>query len=287
MAKKSGLGKGLDALIPTTPEESALPASGVALVAVSQIIPNPEQPRVDFPQDQLQELSDSIRSHGVIQPLVVTHGKHPGEYILIAGERRLQASKLARLQEVPVVIREADNQELLELALIENIQRADLSPLETAEAYRRLEQEYQLTHDEIAARVGFSREAVTNKISLLSQPNAVKEALAQGMIHEGHAKAIRGLSPQAQSAALKTILEKALSVRQTEELARKFKGQKPANPAPKKHLPPEILELQGRLRDSLGTKVSMTRGEKGGTIVLHYYSDEDLNTLLERLLGEL
>ncbi|MEK6221623.1 MAG: ParB/RepB/Spo0J family partition protein [Chloroflexota bacterium] len=287
MAKKSGLGKGLEALIPTTPVNSAIPASGVDRVPVDRIIPNPQQPRSIFPKKLLNELADSITEHGVIQPLIVTQGGQADQFVLIAGERRLQAAKLAGLKIVPVVIREANNQELLELAIIENVQREDLSPLETAWAYKRLKEEFKLKDDQVAARVGFSREAVTNKINLLSQPKTVQEALAHGLISEGHARAIRGLSAQAQSAAIKTVIDKGFSVRQTEEHARNLKGKKSKTPKPGKRLSPEILEMQNRLRDTLGTKVNLSHGAKGGTISLYYYSDEELNTLLEKLLGEL
>lgn len=285
MTKKSGLGKGLDALIPIAPEDSAIPASGIDTVPITSILPNPQQPRTEFNQEELQDLANSITEHGIIQPLIVTRGSQPNQYILIAGERRLQASKLASLQKVPVVIRKANNQELLELALVENVQRADLSPLETADAYKRLGEEYNLTQDQIAERVGKSRTAVTNTISLLNLAPAVKKALAEGKITEGHARALKGLSHQAQAAALPKVI-KNLSVRETEELARRLKGQKSAKPLPKKALPPEVIDLENRLRDQLGTKITMTYSAKGGTIILHYYSDEELNALTDKLLED-
>ncbi|MFN2144392.1 MAG: ParB/RepB/Spo0J family partition protein, partial [Anaerolineales bacterium] len=205
---------------------------------------------------------------------------------LIAGERRLQAAKLARLETIPVIIREATQQELLLLALIENVQRADLSPLETAEAYRHLAEEFELTQEQIADRVGKSRVAVTNTMSLLDLSPAVKQALAEGTISEGHARALKGLSTQSQSAALQTVVNKDLNVRQTEELARKLKGVKSATPKSAPALTPELEEMQTQLRDALGTRVSLKYSPKGGTITLHYYSDEELNTLVEKLLDQ-
>jgi ParB family transcriptional regulator, chromosome partitioning protein len=290
MARKSGLGKGLDALIPT---ESFLSAgektpseAGVLQIPIDQIIPNPHQPRTRFDPQELSELAGSIREHGVLQPLLVTAGSIPGQYILIAGERRLLASRQAGLERVPVLIREATEQERVELALIENLQRSDLSPLETAEAYRQLSEEYALPHEQIADRVGKSRASVTNTLRLLKLPPEVQQALAGGQISEGHARALLGLpNSQAQNAALQTILKKELTVRQTEALVRLLVGQKPASP-PKVSKPPEIEEIESRLRQSLGTKVSLNHHRKGGTLVIHYYSEEELTTLVEQLLRQ-
>jgi ParB family chromosome partitioning protein len=283
--RKTGLGKGLDALIP--PSESALPKSGITQIPVDKIVPNPRQPRTQFNEEELAELAASIREHGVIQPLVLTIAATPDEYMLVAGERRLQASKLAGLAYVPAIIRgEASDQELLELALVENVQRADLAPLETAEAYKQLHEEFGLSHDQIAERVGKSRVAVTNTLGLLELSKAVKQALAEGRISEGHARALKGLeSAQAQSAALQTVLDRALNVRQTEDLARKLKGQKTPRKV-KQGVPPEVKEIEERLRDLLSTKVSLKHGSKGGTITIHYYSDEELDGLIGRLTGE-
>ena len=224
MARKTGLGKGLDALIPNTPDApSQIPPGSVNLLPVAHIVPNPRQPRTAFDESQLTELAESIRAHGVIQPLVVMPGEGD-DYILIAGERRLQASKLAGLKEVPAVIRETtSDQYLLELALIENVQRADLSPLEMAEAYQALASEFGLTQEQIAERVGKSRVAVTNTLSLLSMSTAVKEAIVHGTISEGHARAIKGLSQKLQDRVLAIIDRQNLSVRQTEQLARTLK----------------------------------------------------------------
>lgn len=286
MARKGGLGKGLDALIPGGDflPEPTTPGPGISMLPADHILPNPRQPRSHFDPQELAELAESIREHGIIQPILVTRSSQADHYILIAGERRWLAARQAGLEAVPAMIREASQQELVELALIENVQRADLSPLETAEAYRQLAEDFDLPHEQIAARVGKSRTAVTNTLRLLKLPPTVLEALANEQITEGHARALLALpSSQAQTAALHTILKNNLNVRQTEELVRKMSGEKP--PAlPKKVLPPELNALQEKLRDGLGTKVSLTHGKKGGTMIIHYYSDEELDALVERIL---
>lgn len=284
MAGKSRLGRGLDALIP--PSESALGEGDIQQIALDRIQPNPHQPRTNFAEDKLAELAESIRAHGVIQPLIVRGSSQEGYYTLIAGERRLQAAGLAGLDKVPVVLREADDQQLVELALVENVQRADLSPLEAAEAFLQLHEQFGLSHKEIAARVGKSRVAITNTIGLLDLSAEVKEALANGKISEGHARALKTLeSAKAQSAALRSILTRGLNVRQSEELVRKLKGQK-SRTTKRTEPSPEIQALQDRLRDSLGTKVKLQQGPKGGIITLYYYSVEELNSLTDKLLDD-
>ena len=284
MTRKTGLGRGLDSLIPI--QESSQLASGIQHVPVASISPNPRQPRTNFDELELEELAASIREHGIIQPLILFETEESGKYCLIAGERRWLAARKAGLDSVPVIIRQASQQELLEIALVENVQRADLSPLEAAEAFRQLSEEFELSHEQIAARVGKSRAAVTNTLRLLKLPASVQKALAAGHISEGHARAILALSTsQAQIAALETILRHDLNVRQTEELVRKLSGEKP--PAqPKSAPPPELVALEERLRSQLGTRVSLNHGQKGGTLVIHYYSDEELDNLVIRILGE-
>ncbi len=283
MAKKRpGLGKGLGALIPDV-EESAQAMSGSIAVPVEKIIPNPHQPRANFDPEGIAELAASIREHGIIQPLIITKDEEAGKYILIAGERRLMAAKKAQLDEVPVILREASDQDRLELALIENVQRADLSPLETATAYQQLADEFGLSHGEIAERVGKSRVSITNTLRLLSLPPSLKEALVEEKISEGHARALLGLpKPKSQAAALQTVIDKGLNVRQTEALVRKLSGEKPA-PIPKPAPSPEVIEIEDQLQASLGTKVKLKHGKKGGTITIHYYSNEELDALIEKL----
>ena len=282
--RKGGLGKGLDALIP--PDESSQAGIGVTYVQVSRITPNPRQPRHHLEDGSLKELADSIREHGILQPLIVTFDPPSGQYTLVAGERRWRAARLAGLDEVPVIQRQVTGQQQLELALIENIQRSDLLPLETAEAYRNLNEEFGLTHEEIAARVGKSRVAVTNTLRLLNLPESVRQALAEGKISEGHARALLALdSPSAQAAVLRVILDKDLTVRQTEELVRRMAGNRP-EPMPPKPADPEISALEERLRASLGTRVTLRHGRNGGTLTIHYYSDEELNALVTLITKE-
>ena len=284
MPQKTGLGRGLGALIPGG--ENALAENGVMLVSVDLVFPNPRQPRSMMHPEELQDLTASIREHGVLQPLIVTPGDMQGRYILIAGERRLQAARLAGLASVPVLVRQATDQQRLELAIIENVQRSDLSALEQAEAYRQLAEDFDLSHEDIAARVGKSRVAVTNTLRLLKLPDAVMNALIEGRVSEGHARALLALpTPEAQAAALRTVIAQELNVRQTEELVRKLSGEKFSR-KPKPAAVPEVAELEERLRASLGTKVTLRSGRKGGTVTIHYYSDEELNALMGRLLND-
>jgi ParB family chromosome partitioning protein len=283
MAKRSGLGKGLDALIPSGGgTKSSAGGSGITQIPVDLVQRNPRQPREKFDIEELDNLAASIREHGVIQPLIVSPGKN-GIYILIAGERRLQASRKAGLKTVPVVIRHATDQQLLELALIENVQRADLNAIEEAEAYQHLAKEFKMSHETIAERVGKSRVAVTNTMRLLDASAAVKQALVDRRITEGHARAMLALtSAKAQEVLLNQVVNLDLSVRQTEALARKYSGQKPASKK-KSASSADVNDVERRLRASLGTKVALKHGKKGGTVTIYYYSDEELDTLLEKL----
>ncbi|HNZ00506.1 MAG TPA: ParB/RepB/Spo0J family partition protein [Anaerolineaceae bacterium] len=283
MARKGGLGRGLDALIPggDSPSEGSTTS-----VPIRKIQSNPRQPRTEMDEKELIELAASIREHGILQPLIVTYDPNQDVYILIAGERRLRAAAMIGLDAVPVIIRQATDQERLELALIENIQRSDLSPLEEAEAYHQLVTIFGLSHEEIALRVGKSRPAVTNTLRLLDLPAPLRKALADGDITEGHARALLGLpTSQAQIAALQTVLNLQLNVRQTEALVNKYKGDRPEIP-PRKEPAPEIRALEQRLQDSLGTKVVLRHGRKGGSMIIHYYSDEELTALINRLVEE-
>ena len=304
MPQRPGLGKGLDALIPSLPpaQQPASDEGGLSQLSVDAIVRNPRQPREQFDPKALEELTASIREHGIIQPLIVTP-RPSGEYTLIAGERRLEAAKLAGLRTVPVVLRQASDRDLLELALIENIQRAELNPLEEADAYRQLTEEFGLSHEEVARRVGKSRPAVSNTLRLLQLSDTVKAALVESYSHldendqdieqqseskfrlsEGHARSLLRLpTHQAQDAALRTIEAGKLNVRQTEELVQRWGGEKKP-PVPKKAPPPEVTDLERRLESSLETEVKLRHSKKGGTITIRYYSDEELDKLLGRLL---
>ncbi|MFZ2096328.1 MAG: ParB/RepB/Spo0J family partition protein [Anaerolineales bacterium] len=290
MTKKTGLGRGLDALIPAgefTPESTApLGVGGYDTLLIGSISRNPRQPRTQMDQEELEELAASIRKNGILQPLIVAPAEEAGNYTLIAGERRLLAARMAELDMVPVIIREASEQERLELALIENVQRTDLTPLEAAEAYRQLADDFNLSHDQIAQQLGKSRVSITNTLRLLNLPENVHQALASGEITEGHARALLGLpNEQAQTAVLQTITKNELNVRKTEELVRKFLGQRPPSPS-KPALKPDLSYLEERLRQRLGTRVNLHPRKKGGTLVIHYYSDEELDALILRILGQ-
>jgi len=284
MARKGGLGKGLDALIPGG--FSSQDGEGSLFIAVDKVLANPRQPRDNFDEEGLQELANSIREHGILQPLIVTHETDSELYMLVAGERRLRAAQLAGLEAVPVVVREVTEQERLELALIENLQRSDLSPLETARAYRQLHEDFKLSHEEIADQVGKSRVAVTNTLRLLNLSEPVQKALVEGKISEGHARALLALdNPKGQAAALEHIIKRELNVRQTEEYVRTLTGEKPVKKL-KIPAPPEVLAIEERLRSHFGTRVKLNHGKKGGSLVIYYYSDEELDGLISSILKE-
>ncbi|MSQ61978.1 MAG: ParB/RepB/Spo0J family partition protein [Dehalococcoidia bacterium] len=288
---KSGLGRGLSALIPQV-------TSGVDDVDIDLVVPNPQQPRTAMEPEALEELAESIRTHGIIQPLLVsrTAGPRGGTiYQLIAGERRLQAARLAGLARVPIVVREAAPRDLLELALVENVQRQDLTPLEEAQAYRRLIDEFHLTQEAVAGQVGRSRVTVTNALRLLSLPSEVKLALASGQITEGHARALLGLETNPQRIeACQMVVRDGLTVRETEELVRRWNAPvalptsaaAPASAAKKRRGDADVAAIEESLRNILGTKVLLVRGRKGGRLVIHFYSDDDLEGLLDILTGQ-
>jgi ParB family chromosome partitioning protein len=278
--RRGGLGRGLGALLPST--ESSVSQEAAKMVSILAVQSNPHQPRSDFRADELQELSDSIREHGIIQPLIVTQ-EGPDTYTLIAGERRLRAAQLAGLTMVPVIIRQATDREMLELALIENVQRADLSPLETAEAYKNLEENFSLTHEEISHRVGKNRVSVTNTLRLLKLPESVRNALANRSITEGHARALLALpNEQAQISVLQIILKQNLNVRQTEDIVRKLSGEKTDTKPAVKPVIPELKSIENQLMQSIGTRVTLHPAKTGGTIQIYYYSNEELEDLITR-----
>jgi ParB family chromosome partitioning protein len=277
-SRRSGLGRGLDALIP-----SLQPV--VEQVDVDLIAPNPEQPRTVFDPEALSELADSIREHGVIQPLIVSRAQARGgaPYQLIAGERRLLAARQAGLQKVPVIVKEASSQALLELALVENLQRQDLGPLEEASAFRRLADEFKLTQEAIAGRVGRSRSGVANSLRLLTLPEEMQASLARGEITAGHARALLAIDDaEERHAAWRRIVDGHLTVRDAEAMAHGRIMSRSRKAAPKRRAA-DLVALEERLRGALGTKVDLTRGRRGGRVVIHYYSDEELEAIIERL----
>jgi ParB family chromosome partitioning protein len=282
--RKSGLGRGLEALIPAA-EEAEAAARGVIETPLASIAPNPLQPRAPIRDQDLVELAASIEEHGIIQPLVVS--RVPDGYQLIAGERRWRAARLAGLSQVPVIVKDVAPSEMLELALVENVQRSDLNALEEAMAYRQLIDEFALTQEQVARRVGKSRVAVANTLRLLKAARGVQEALLEDRISEGHARALLGLEQaEAQEAALKTVLKHGLNVRQTEELVRRLLGQDREEQQPAREVSPETRALETRFREALGTKVNLTRSGKGGRVVIYFYSDEELDALYERIVEQ-
>jgi len=287
---RRGLGKGLAALIPTAPTELTEAATTIAHeVSVGAIAPNPRQPRQKQDPAALQELADSIREHGLIQPLIVTAATLDQQaagvqYQLIAGERRWTAARLAGLRAVPVIVKEATPQQMLELALVENIQRADLSPLEEATAYRQLIDEFGLTQEEVAVRVGKSRVTVANVVRLLRLPNEAKAALLEDQITEGHARALLGIdAPETMIRLLRVVIRRGLNVRQTEELVRRQALE--AQPKVKETPSPDTTALEDRFREALGTKVRLFRSKKGGKLVIHFYSEEELQAIYDAIIG--
>jgi ParB family chromosome partitioning protein len=291
--RRIGLGRGLDALFPSS---SSSPPPGnlepaVQEVDVDLIGPNPYQPRTVFDPEAVAELAESIKEHGIIQPLIVTRpaDRSGAPYHLIAGERRLLASRQAGLKKVPVIVKEASPQALLELALVENLQRQDLGPLEEAFAFKRLAEEFTMTQESIATRVGRSRSSVANSLRLLSLPPEIQSSLAKNEITAGHARAILGIEDrEEQIETWKRIVEGNLTVRDAEQLARDAGKQQAAAPV----LPPtpmprrrsaEVASLEEHLRMSFGTKVDLKKGRKGGTITIHFFSDEELNSILDHI----
>ncbi|MCB9129521.1 MAG: ParB/RepB/Spo0J family partition protein [Anaerolineales bacterium] len=292
MTTRRGLGKGLGALIPAGDSETGRPPAGVAEVSLADIAPNPRQPRDNMEPAALEELAESIRTHGLIQPLVLTLAPDgsASRYYLVAGERRWRASGMAGLTSVPAIVKDVSPQGMLELALVENVQRADLNPLEEAAAYYSLVEEFGLTQEVVAARVGKSRVAVANSLRLLRLPDAAKEAVVRGQIREGHARALLGLADDALiEQALVIVVDNEMTVRQTEELVRRMQqaASEPAvnDTASDEDDSPETRELETRLRDALGTKVNLFRSRRGGRIVIHFYSEEELGAIYDMLVG--
>ncbi len=278
--KSSGLGRGLASLIPTSPSG----VSGAREVSVNSIQPNPEQPRRAFDPESLQALADSIAAHGVLQPVVVV--EDGAGFILVAGERRLRAVAMLGLATIPAIVRSANDLERLELALVENIQRSDLNALEEARAFRHLIDDFGLTQERVAERVGRSRSAVANTLRILDTSPLVQGAVGDGAISGGHAKALAGLDSHArQDVLLASVVARSLSVRQTEDLvaASREQGEPRATREQSRDVDPDIQHMEAQMREALGTKVTIASGRKGGRITITWYDDEDLGRLVDRL----
>jgi len=279
--QKQALGKGLGALIPgfSQLDEAGRKAHGIIDIELDKIIPNEHQPRTYFDEEKLKELADSIREHGIIQPVIVH--KAGGGYQLIAGERRWRAARVAGLKTVPALVKDSTKRASMEMALIENIQREDLNPLEAAEAYKRLQDEFKLTQDDLAKRVGKERSTVTNFLRILHLPKEVQREIRSGKLSMGHAKALLSLErSRDQISAATQIAKRGMSVRGAEALAGRMK--QPAA-TKQKEQDIDIKALEEKLKKSLGTKVSIAPKANGGRIVIEYYSAEELERLLERL----
>ena len=290
MAKK-GLGKGLGALFETDVQnvfetsDEKISSDNIVMLKISKVEPNKEQPRKVFDEEKLEILSESIKIHGVIQPIIVKEAKG-GYYQIIAGERRWRASRMAGLKEIPAIIRTYDEMTTMEVALIENLQREDLNPIEEALGYKALLDEFSLTQENVSQRVGKSRSAVANSLRLLSLSAEIQDMLSQGLISGGHARAILSIPEEKQSEFANQIISAGLSVRQAEKIAKSLNEQpKPEKEEQKKDIAIEmqIKEIQSRLSSSLGTKVKITDGNKKGKIEIEYYGREDFERLLNLL----
>ncbi|HEV2005803.1 MAG TPA: ParB/RepB/Spo0J family partition protein [Candidatus Limnocylindrales bacterium] len=276
-----GLGRGLAALIPQRAPASA----GSIDIALDRIRENPRQPRTRMDDAAMVTLAASIREHGVIQPVLVT--ETIDGYQLVAGQRRVRAARMAGLERIPAVVRQLADREQLELALVENLQREDLDPIEAARAYRQLIDEFAFSQEDLASRVGRARSTVANTLRLLDLHPTVQDAVADARISEGHARALGGLETEAQARVLATVVDDDLSVRHTEELVRRLREPRPdAVRARADRTPdPEIERVEEDLRNALGTKVRLARSRRGGRIVIEYYSEDELSRLYDRLVG--
>jgi ParB family chromosome partitioning protein len=277
--RHTGLGRGLGALIPQTSPAGAVPVD----IPISRIKGNPYQPRQRVEQQALERLAASIAVHGVLQPVLVTEVLDG--YQLVAGERRVRAAQIAGLEHVPAIVRQMAPRDQLAVSIVENIQRADLNAMEEAHAYRQLADEFKLTQDEIGTQVGKARSTIANTVRLLDLEAVVQEALGDGHITEGHARALIGTTPAMQRQLTDAIMSRGLSVRQTEELVRRLRERPAVVSKSEAPVDDEMERLEEDLRRALGTKVILSRSRKGGRIVIEYYSDEEFSRLFERLTG--
>ena len=277
--RPQGLGRGLAALIPQRAPSTAASIE----IPLARIRENPRQPRLRMHDDALASLAESIGQHGVIQPILVT--ETIDGYMLVAGERRVRAARIAGLERIPAIVRQLADRQQLELALVENLQREDLDPMEAARAYRQLMDEFSFTQEDLAIRVGRARSTVANTLRLLELHPAVQDAIATSLITEGHARALGGLPPEVQAPAVTTVIADDLSVRQTEELVRRLREPRVERAAVAAPADPDVERVEEDLRRSLGTKVRLTRTRRGGRIVIEYFGDEELARLYQRLVG--
>ena len=280
MSKKFGLGKGLGALIPDEVETKEK-SSSTTLIPLNSIVNNSDQPRKFFDSDNIAELAESIKNHGIIQPLILK--KNGNKYVIIAGERRWRAAKMLSLKEVPAIIMELSDKEILEISLIENIQRQDLNPIEEALAYRKLIDDFNLTQQELSKRIGKSRVAITNTLRLINLDERVQQYLIESVISEGHGRALLAVEDKhLQYDLAQKIIDEKLSVRELERLIKLlFKEKDNDNKKKNEEINPYIKDVQNRLQDYFGTKVNINSKNKKGKIEIEYYSEDDLNRILE------
>lgn len=290
--KKRGLGKGLDALFQSYDSFESTEDTGssetlegrVLELSIYDIDPNPDQPRRNFEQNSIQDLSQSIMEHGVVQPIIVKPSEKD-RYTIIAGERRWRAARAAGLNKIPAIVKDIDEKEMLELALIENLQREDLNPIEEAEGIHSLIDNYGLTQEQVAKRLGKSRPSITNALRLLRLPKQVRNLLEEGKITTGHARALLALNNQTKIMELaELIVEKNLSVRETENLIKNIKENRRLKKKSKTiEKPSFIMELESRMEESLGTKVTIQQGKKKGVIEIEYYGNDDLERIIKKI----
>lgn len=288
MQQKRGLGRGIESLIPpaVAPKTSeTAEGSGYRFVPIDAVVPNRLQPRTVFDEEKLRELADSIREQGVLQPLAVTK-RADGRYELIAGERRLRASRLAELEEVPVVVRDVDDERLLALSIIENIQREDLNPIEEARAFQELVDQFDCSQEDVAKRVGRSRAAVANSLRLLTLPRVVQEDVANGRYSAGHARAILGVKGLHEQLKLRErIIREVPTVRDVEKMVQSFRTGDKKSVRRAAPLSPQMNAVIEELKRTLGTKVALEQKGNGGRLIIEYYSGEDLNRVVRCITG--
>lgn len=283
MLQKRGLGKGLDALIPPSVAPAQKSDSVYHLLPIDQIVPNRLQPRMFFDEEKIRELAESIISHGVIQPLTVSKISD-NKYELIAGERRLRACRSAGIKDVPAIIKDVDDETSLELALIENIQREDLNPIEEARAYKELVDTFGITQEEMAKKVGKSRSAVANSIRLLNLPKTIQDDISSGRYSAGHARAVLGVEGIHEQLKIRErIIKESLTVRDVENMVQSYSNSGRSKLVVKKTLPPHLMDIVEKLKARLGTKVSVAPKGNGGKIIIDYYSSQDMDRIYRKI----